>query len=245
MRILLATSNPHKRDEILAILEACGAHGRIELVTLEESGAAVEEPVEDGATFEANALIKARHYAQATGELCLADDSGLEVDALGGEPGVRSARYSGVDGERAAVDLANNRLLLEKLSETPAARRTARFVCAMVLCAPPDDKLSAWINRLIVMQHVVAPDADGRVLAQVRGTVEGRIITTDEADDPRHPERGRGRNGFGYDPLFMLPERGCTSAELSTNEKNAISHRGKAARQLWARLQPMLDEPAI
>ena len=225
MRILLATSNPHKRDEILAIFDQLSgntAHDRLALVTLAElkGAASLEEPVEDGDTFEANALIKARYYAAATGELCLADDSGLEVDALGGAPGMYSARYSGETGERAEVDLANNRLVLEKLADTPAEKRTARFVCAMTL---------------------VTPDQPDAPLGQVRGTVEGRIITPDEAADVAQPERGRGANGFGYDPLFWLADRGCTSAELLPDQKNAISHRGNAARKLWQKLRPMLD----
>jgi len=223
MRILLATANPHKRDEIVAIFDQLSnhtAHDRLTLVTLAEleKGDALEEPVEDGKTFQANALIKARYYAAATGELCLADDSGLEVDALGGEPGVYSARYSGATGERAERDLANNKLVLEKLGDTPVEQRTARFVCAMTLVSPRDEHL-----------------------ADVRGTVEGRIITPDEAADAAHPERGRGENGFGYDPLFLIPERGCTSAELSPGDKNAISHRGNAARALWQKLAPMLE----
>lgn len=242
MRILLATSNPHKRDEICAIFAACGAAGRVELVTLDElaPGDPIAEPVENGETFEANAILKACHYAEAAGMLCLADDSGLEVDALSGEPGVYSARYSGVTGDRATIDLANNRLLLEKLGDTPADRRAARFVCAMALCAPGDDRLPDALAAWVVKQHIVAPTQTGRLLACVRGTVEGRILTPDEAADPQQPERGRGVNGFGYDPLFMLPDRGCTSAELTPERKNAISHRGDAARKMWAKLETML-----
>ncbi len=185
MQILLATSNPHKRDEILAIFEACGAHGQIELATLADLETSIEEPIEDGSTFEANALIKARYYAAATERRCLADDSGLEVDALDGEPGVRSARYSGTEGERATVDLANNRLVLEKLEGTPAAQRTARFVCAMVLCDPPSE--------------------GEQVLAAVRGTMEGRLITADEAADHGHPERGRAPTASAMTRCFSCP----------------------------------------
>lgn len=242
MRILLATSNPHKRDEILAIFEACGAAGRIDLVTLADlaHGEGIPEPVEDGETFEANAIIKACHYAEAAGMPCLADDSGLEVDHLGGAPGVRSARYSNATGDRATIDLANNRLLLEQLGDTPIARRAARFVCAMVLCVPGDDKLPEALAAWVVKQHDVNTAQTGRVLACVRGTVEGRVLTPEEAADPRQPERGRGANGFGYDPLFVVRDRGCTSAEMTPEQKNAISHRGEAARKMWKQLEAMM-----
>ena len=173
-----------------------GALG-IRVEGLSAAGPAIPEPVEDGRTFLANALIKARYYAEKMGRLVLADDSGLEVDALGGEPGVRSARYSGVEGGRREVDPANNARLLDEMRAVPDEKRTARFVCVLVLADPQ------------------------RTWAVARGEVEGRIV---------HAERGR--NGFGYDPLFLLPERGVTTAELSPEEKNAISHRGNAARQL-------------
>jgi XTP/dITP diphosphohydrolase len=217
MRILLASTNHHKVGEIRAVIDIASP-GLIELVgldDLDEAGGGIAEPVEDQSTFEGNAVLKARHYARAAGMLCLADDSGLEVDALAGEPGVRSARYSGIAGPRAVVDPANNRLLLERLADVPPQERTARFVCAMALCHP---------DRL-------AP------AALVRGTIEGRIITPDEAADAAHPERGRGDNGFGYDPLFFVDDRGCTTAELSPSEKNAISHRGRATRLMLACLE--------
>ncbi|MEX0653430.1 MAG: non-canonical purine NTP pyrophosphatase [Phycisphaeraceae bacterium] len=215
-RIVLATGNPHKLEELQAIFNAC-AHGEagVELVSLAAVAVDVDEPVEDGATFEANAIKKARHYAAATGLPCLADDSGLAVDALAGEPGVRSARYSGASGPRAEVDLANNRLLLDRLGDTPAAERTARFVCVMALAEPGDG---------------------GQARATVRGTVEGRILLPAEAADPSQPERGRGANGFGYDPLFFVPDLGRTTAELSPEAKNRISHRGHAARGMYEKL---------
>ena len=249
MRILLATSNPHKRDEIAAIFEACGAAGRVELVTLDELGPwalAIAEPVEDGDTFEANAVKKACYYARATGLPCLADDSGLEVDALGGEPGVYSARYSGAAGERATVDLANNRLVLEKLADTPVKKRSARFVCAMAFCGPqagarpePSGAIREGSAQGGSPEEHEAREPVAEPVV-VRGTVEGRMIAVTEAADPTQPERGRGTNGFGYDPLFMLPDRGCTSAELSPEQKNAISHRGEAARRMWRRLREVL-----
>lgn len=213
MQLLIATSNPHKIDEIMAVVREAGAD--LELTSLKDAGVDVPEPVEDQDTFEGNALLKARYYANASGKPCLADDSGLEVDALNGEPGVISARYSGVTGGRDIVDPANNKKLLEALGDTPPAQRTARFVCAVAV---------AWPNDL-------------RGPIQVRGTFEGRIITPDQAEDPDHAYAGRGANGFGYDPLFWLEAYGCTSAELAPKQKNAISHRGDATRKLLALLQ--------
>jgi XTP/dITP diphosphohydrolase len=196
--LLIATGNPHKLEEILAVFGPLG----IDVVGLNavDGGSDIAEPVEDGDTFEANAAIKARHYAGATRRLCLADDSGLEVDALGGRPGVHSARYAGVD-DRATRDGANNAKLLDELRDVPDAERAARFVCAMCVCAP-----------------------DGTIIARSRGHFEGVI-----GHEPR------GDNGFGYDPLLIL-EDGRTSAELSPEEKNAMSHRGRAAQAIAPRL---------
>ena len=195
MQLLFATSNEHKIEEVAAILSPMG----IAVVGLAGAGAAdAPEPVEDGATFAANARIKAVHYARAAARPCLADDSGLEVDALGGAPGVRSARYAGTGGARADRDRANNEKLLRELAGVPRAARSARFVCAMCLAG-----------------------AGGAVLAETSGVLEGVI-----ADAPR------GSNGFGYDPLLDLPEEGRTSAELAPAEKNARSHRGRAARAM-------------
>ena len=199
--ILFATSNPHKVSEVAAVLGPLG----ITVVGLDSLGLSLAEPVEDGKTFTANAVLKARYYAIKTGRLALADDSGLVVDALGGGPGVHSARYSGMTGPRNIVDPANNARLLAELRNVPDEQRTARFVCVMALCDP----------------H--------RTWAVTRGVVEGRI-----GHEPR------GKNGFGYDPLFVLPERGCTTAQLSPEEKNAISHRGEAARLLAEVLGKML-----
>lgn len=208
MKLLLATSNPHKVDEILAIAQQMQAE--LNLLTLKDAGVDAPEPVEDQDTFEGNALLKAKYYAEHAGLPCLADDSGLEVDALGGAPGVISARYSGATGGRDIVDPANNKKLLAELGDTPADQRTARFVCAMAL---------VW------------PDQSHETIS-VRGTFEGRIITPDQASDPQVAHLGRGVNGFGYDPLFWLDDRGCTSAELSPEQKNAMSHRGNATRLL-------------
>ena len=148
--VLLATGNPHKLDEVRPILLPLG----IEIVGLDVLDVVPPEPVEDGPTFESNARIKATEYARATGRICLADDSGLEVDALNGEPGVRSARWSGEGGGREERDQANNRKLIASIKEVPVTLRSARFVCAMCLAAP-----------------------DGRVLAESRGTFEGTIVT--------------------------------------------------------------------
>lgn len=224
MKVLLASSNPHKVQEISAVWQSLAQQGgspAVELVGLDALDRSIDEPVEDQPTFEANAVLKARYYAQATSMLTLADDSGLEVDALGGEPGVRSARYAGVSGPREVVDKANNRLLIDRLADTPASQRTARFVCVMALVAPEDKR----------------PDQPGAVLAVVRGSVDGRILTGDEAG----PDvRGRGEHGFGYDPLFFVAEPGKTTAELSPDQKNAISHRGRAARLMWDRIAALV-----
>jgi XTP/dITP diphosphohydrolase len=149
--------------------------------------------VEDGKTFEENALIKARAVCKASGHLALADDSGLEVDALGKEPGIYSARYMGED---TSYDIKNQNII-DRLSGVPDEERTARFVCAMAAVFP-----------------------DGTEKTFVRN-MEGRI-----------GYKIAGENGFGYDPIFYLPEYGKTSAEISPEEKNAISHRGQALRAL-------------
>jgi len=211
MQLLIATSNPHKLDEIRAVI----GDAPVELLTLDALPTPLDEPVEDQDTFEGNAVLKARYYAKASGMLCLADDSGLEVDALHGEPGIRSARYSHTDGPRAQRDAANSLLLLKNLANTPIEQRTARFVCAMAL---------------VDGRNV---DNCDEPIAVVRGTLEGRILTIEEADDPTHPERGRGTHGFGYDPLVYIPDKNKTAAELSAEDKNAISHRGDAVRKIW------------
>ncbi|MAJ45925.1 MAG: non-canonical purine NTP pyrophosphatase, RdgB/HAM1 family [Planctomycetes bacterium TMED75] len=151
--ILLATSNPHKLVEVTEILSPLG----LVVLGLGDVGVTIAEPVEDAPTFEGNARLKACYYAKATDQLCLADDSGLEVDALDGAPGVFSARYSGVTGSREERDQANNLKLVAQLHGVPESGRSARFVCAMCLASP-----------------------DGAVLAESRGTFEGVII-----DEPR------------------------------------------------------------
>ena len=212
MKILFASGNAHKVAEVRAIAAEAGCP--FELVGLGDIGLKGEpEPVEDGKTFEANAIIKAVYYAKLSGLPTLADDSGIEVDALGGEPGVHSARYSGLGGPRSTVDPANNAKLLAELNRVPDADRTARF-CACIALVLPGQK-----------------DA----LATTEGFFEGRILRPDECDDATRPEAGRGGNGFGYDPLLVL-EDGRTSAQLSEQEKNARSHRGQAMRAMIRRL---------
>lgn len=203
--MIFATSNPHKVEEARAILAPLG----IELQSLADVGCQLPEPEEDGATFEDNARLKARYYARHLGVSCLAEDSGIEVDALGGAPGVFSARFAGVQGSRAERDQANNERLLRELAGVPTQQRGARFVCALAVADP-----------------------SGRIHAEARGHYPGVI-----ADAPR------GTNGFGYDPLLFLPDRGCTSAELTPGEKHARSHRGAALRQLAQELQ-RLSAPA-
>ena len=154
MQLLFATSNPHKVEEVAAILAPMG----IDVVGFGAMESKIPEPVEDGTTFQANARIKAVYYAKALGRMCLADDSGLEVDALGSAPGVHSARYAGVDGQRAQRDGANNEKLLAELQGVPAEQRTARFVCAMCLV-----------------------DDGGSILAETRGTFRASSRPSREA----------------------------------------------------------------
>lgn len=196
MELIFATGNPYKVQEAASILAALG----VRLRSLTDVGCDVPEPSEDGATFEENARLKARYYAEHLGVRCLAEDSGLEVDALGGAPGVFSARYAGTGATREERDRANNDKLLAALEGVPDSRRGARFVCALAVAAPT-----------------------GAILAESRGTYEGIIAAAP-----------RGAGGFGYDPLLYLPDRGCTSAELTAAEKHARSHRGNALRQLVA-----------
>ena len=188
-KIVFATGNGNKMKEIRMILADLG----MPIVSMKEAGIDVDV-VEDGTTFEENALIKATEIAKvAPNCIVLADDSGLEIDYLNKEPGIYSARYAGVD---TSYDIKNG-LLLERLSGVPDEKRTARFVCAVA---------------------AAFPDGSTEV---VRGTIEG-IIGHEIA----------GENGFGYDPIFYLPEYGCTTAELSPEKKNELSHRGEALRKM-------------
>ena len=196
--ILVATTNPGKIAELRAMLDA-----EVEWVGLSDLPPAPEVE-EDGRTFAENARKKATVYAKATGLWTLSDDSGLVIDALGGQPGVRSARFAGVEGpDRKTVDRRNIEKVLHLLHDVPPAQRTAHFVCHLCMASP------------------------GRVLIEASGTLEGRIIDTPLGD-----------NGFGYDPIFWVPSLGKTVAQLGSEEKNAISHRGNAIRKL----KPMLRE---
>lgn len=188
--LILASSNAHKIEEIYAILKDFD----YKIVSMADAGLGHLDIIEDGDTFEANSLIKAKAIYEATGKPAIGDDSGLMVDALNGEPGVYSARYSGVVPKS---DKANNEKLLKALADTPDAERTAMFVTVITLMFSPEDVLVA------------------------RGEVHGII--------GREPV---GDNGFGYDPLFVVPELGKTFAQLTSDEKNSRSHRANALNVL-------------
>lgn len=196
MRIIFATGNEGKMREIRMIMSDLG----LKILSMKEAGlyADVEE---NGTTFEENAVIKAKGIAALCNDIVLADDSGLEIDALNKEPGVYSARYMGEDTSYTI----KNMNLVERLNGVPDEERTARFVCAIAAALP-----------------------DGRVL-QTKAAMEGRIGYEE-----------RGENGFGYDPIFVLPEYGKTTAELSADEKNKLSHRGKALRLMKEKLMEVL-----
>ena len=183
-RIIFATSNEGKMKEIRLIMKESG----YEVVSLKEAGISADIE-ENGATFEENAVIKASAIAKLTGELAMADDSGLEVDYMDKAPGIYSARFLGED---TSYDIKNN-YILNQLKDVPVPQRSARFVCAIALARP-----------------------DGTSVTK-RATIEGYIGF-----------EIRGENGFGYDPIFMVPEFDKTTAELSIEEKNKISHRAKA-----------------
>ena len=187
-RIVFATGNAGKIKEIRMIMEDTG----MEVVSMKDAGIRVDIE-ENGQSYEENALIKARAVAAFTKDIVMADDSGLEIDALNKEPGVYSARYMGED---TSYDVKNKNLI-DRLDGVPKEKRTARFVCAIAAVLP-----------------------DGRELV-TRQTMEGYIGWEPE-----------GENGFGYDPIFYLDEYGCSSAAISPEQKNAISHRGKALRAM-------------
>ena len=190
MKIYICSSNPGKLREIL--LAASGTNFEIAPLPNLKS---ITSPEETGSSFEENASLKAIYYSRFTPEIVLADDSGLEVDALDGAPGVFSARYSGPD----ATDEDNNNTLLHNLGGTTT--RSARFVCVIALARA------------------------GEILTTTRGAVEGEILHTPQ-----------GANGFGYDPLFFYPPLGRSFAELTSDEKLLVSHRGKALRALIEKL---------
>ena len=191
MRLIVASNNSNKLREFREILGE-----RFDIVSMHEAG--IDADIEEnGTTFEENAQIKAKAIMEMTGALVLADDSGLEVDALDKEPGIYSARYMGHDTSYHI----KNQNIIDRLEGKVGEERSARFVCAIAAAFP-----------------------DGRVLI-TRGTMEGQIGYEE-----------KGKNGFGYDPIFYLPEYQCYSAELSLEEKNKLSHRGKALRLMKERL---------
>ena len=205
MKVIVATGNKDKVKEIREILRDMDAI----VVTMKEAGF-FAKPEEDGSTFLENAVIKAKAVAGEAAEddawkdaIVMADDSGLVIDALNGEPGIYSARYLGHDTSYRV----KNADLIRRLDGVPDERRSARFVCAVAAVCP-----------------------DGKVLT-AEGAMEGRIGYEE-----------RGENGFGYDPIFYLPEFGCTSAQLSLEDKNRISHRGKALRAMREKLGAGLEE---
>ena len=201
-KILVATTNPGKIAELRAMLDF-----DVELLGLSDFSD-IAEIKEDGSTFAENARKKAIGYAKATGLWTIADDSGLVVDALGGEPGVKSARFSGEKSKNddgTLIDHRNIAKVMELLKDVPEEKRTARFFCTLCLASPEE------------------------ILIETEGTLEG-LITNREI----------GKNGFGYDPIFFVPHLNKTVAQLTAEEKNAISHRGNAIRKLKTLLEELL-----
>lgn len=192
-KFVVASRNKGKLKEIAEILEGLP----FEVISMEEAGI-LKDIEETGSTFEENALIKATEVFKATGQMVMADDSGLEVDYLCGAPGIYSSRFAG----EGATDSDKNNKLLQLLEGVPLEKRGARFVCTIAVVFP-----------------------DGRHFT-VKGTCEGKI-----AFGPQ------GENGFGYDPLFFLPEYGLTMAQMEPEEKNKLSHRGKALKMMVERLE--------
>lgn len=197
-KLILATGNQGKVKEMADLLSEFGFDVEA------QSQYQVSDVEETGTTFIENAIIKARHAARETGLPAIADDSGLEVDYLGGAPGVYSARYSG----QGATDQQNLNKLLNAMQGVPEKERTARFHCVLVL-----------------MRH-----ADDPTPMVCHGTWEGKIL-----------EQAHGEHGFGYDPIFWIPEDNCSSAELSSTRKKQLSHRGKALKKLFAALSESPD----
>lgn len=203
-KIIFATGNEGKMKEIREILDGLTFLGeKVQILSMKEAGIDIDI-IEDGTTFEENAMIKARAVAGAAKEaIVLADDSGLVIDYLNEEPGIYSARYLGKDTSY-RVKNAN---LVQRLEGVPDEKRSARFVCAIAAVLP-----------------------DGRELS-TRGTIEGRIGYEE-----------KGLNGFGFDPIFYVPEIGKYTAELSDEDKNRISHRGKALRAMREELEKELEK---
>lgn len=197
MKLLIATNNAHKIEEFKEIF----ADLPMEITFPRQEGLDLD-PEETGETFAENAIIKATAFSQMTGFTTIADDSGLEVDALDGEPGVYSARYGDTPKD---AHQQRYELVLEKMRDVPDEARSARFRCSLAIVTPQ------------------------MVIDVVDGVVEGRIARTPI-----------GENGFGYDPIFFVPELGATMAQLSSDEKHRISHRGKAARAALPILEKLM-----
>lgn len=196
-KIIFATGNEGKMREIRAILGDMD----VEICSMKEAGIQTDI-IEDGRTFEENAIIKAKTIAAQTDAIVLADDSGLEIDYLNKEPGIYSARYLGEDTPYSI----KNKSLIDRLTGVPDEKRTARFVCAIAAAFP-----------------------DGQVVT-TQGVIEGRIGYEE-----------KGSNGFGYDPIFYVPEYGCSTAQLSETQKNQISHRGKALEAMKLELKKRMS----
>jgi XTP/dITP diphosphohydrolase len=196
-KAVLASGNLGKVKELAGMLSS------LDIEVLPQSEFAVSEVAETGSTFVENAIIKARHAAKQTGLPAIADDSGLAVDALGGEPGVYSARYSGEQ----ATDQSNIIKLLEAMSDTPKGKRQAKFLCVLVFMRHADDPTP------IICQ------------GEWHGEILGEQL---------------GENGFGYDPVFWVEAQNCSSAQLSPEQKNGLSHRAKALKLLLAQLQNLM-----
>ena len=209
IEIVVASGNPHKVQEISAIFEQEGLGEWVRFLSLSDVGGPFKEPAETARTFQENARIKAVAYAALTNRMVLADDSGLQVDALAGEPGVDSAIWAGEHGTREQRDARNNQKLMTAMRDVKRGARAARFVCFMCLA-----------------------DADGTVIAQTRGACEGEI-----AESPQ------GVGGFGYDAYFLVGDKNVTSAQLSADEKNKVSHRGHATRLLARELRALVGAP--
>ncbi len=209
LEIVVASGNPHKVLEISAIFAQEGLGEWVQFLSLSDVGGPFAEPNESARTFQENARIKALAYAALTHRMVLADDSGLQVDALDGEPGVDSAIWAGEQGTREQRDARNNQKLMMAMQAVKRTDRQARFVCCMCLA-----------------------DVDGTIIAQTRGACEGFIA-----------EAPMGDGGFGYDAYFLVGDKNITSAQLSADEKNKVSHRGHATRLLARELRAMVGVP--
>ena len=199
----MATGNQNKVREIREMLEGSG----IEIISMKDAGITADIE-ENGETFEENAAIKAETIRDLSGQMVLADDSGLMIDAMDGGPGVHSARFMGEDTSYEIKNAA----ILKELENVPEEERGARFVCAMALAFPEKDGVKPKTQIY-------------------RGVFEGRIAY-----------EAKGENGFGYDPIFFVPSWNMTSAEMSPEEKNAISHRGNALRQVVEALRSLSEQ---